>query len=238
MTGRYIGFSSGALAKGDFRRALELAIGAGVAVFELSALRLPELRPLVDALDEIEDDLAAFRDVTFHAPSAFEQQEEAGVVDLLAAVHDREIPLVVHPDVIHTPALWRRFGADLRVENMDLRKPLGQTVDDLEPLFATLPEARLCLDLAHARQVDPTLGEAERFLLSMAGRLAEIHLSHVDADSRHHRLTRDAVADYQDLAALVPAWVPVVLETPMGHDPAVEAIQHEVELARSALRPD
>jgi len=153
----------------------------------------------------------------------------------IAEVHDREIPLVAHPDIVYTPALWRLFGSALRLENMDLRKPLGQTVDDLAPLFATLPEARLCLDLAHARQVDPTLGEAERFLLSMAGRRAEIHLSHVDADSRHHRLTRDAVADYQDLAALVPGWVPVVLENPMGDALTVADLEHEVDLARTAL---
>lgn len=237
MSTRPIGFSSGALAKADFRRALELAREAGLAVFELSALRRHELRPMMDALGEIEDDLAAFRHVTFHAPSAFEPQEEAGVVELLTAVHEREIPLVVHPDVIYTPARWRRFGGDLWVENMDVRKPLGQTCDDLEPLFAALPEARLCLDLAHARQVDPTLGEAERLLLTFAGRLAEIHLSHVDTDSRHHRLTPDAVADYQDLAALVPAWVPVVLETPMGDAPEASEIRREVELARNALSP-
>ena len=45
------------------------------------------------------------------------------------------------------------------------------------------------------------------------------------------------MADYQDLATLVPAWVPVVLETPMGEDPEVSEIRREVELARNALNP-
>lgn len=232
---RFFGFSSGALARGDFRRALDLARQANLAVFELSALRLDELAPLVAALDDLAEELSDFREVTFHAPSAFTHDDEEGVVALLEAVHDRGLPLVVHPDVVYTPPLWRRFGGDLRLENMDLRKPLGQTVDSLAPLFSELPEARLCLDLAHARQVDPTLGEAERFLLTYAGRLAEIHLSHVDVDSRHHRLNADAVADFQDLASLVPPWIPVVLESPMGAAPQVADIGREIDLARATL---
>ncbi len=228
---RHVGFSTGALAGGDVRRALDLALEAGLAVVELSALRRDELAPLVAALDDLAADLALFHEVSFHAPSAFEPEDEARVVAMLEAVHEREIPIVVHPDVIHTDALWRRFGSGLRLENMDLRKPFGQTAADLAPLFARLPEARFCLDLAHARQVDPTLAEAERMLLSFAARLDELHLSHVDADSAHHRLTPEAIVEYQDVAPLVPAWVPVVLESPLSYGAGVAAVLEEVEAA-------
>jgi hypothetical protein len=234
---RFVGFSTGALAGSDFRRGVALAAEAGLAALELSALRREELGPLVAALDELEGDLALFRDVSFHAPSAFEPEDEARVVAMLEAVHEREIPIVVHPDVVHTDALWRRFGSGLRLENMDLRKAFGQTAADLAPLFARLPEARLCLDLAHARQVDPTMAEAERLLVTFLARLDEIHLSHVDQDSRHHRLSPEAVADYQDLAPLLPDWVPLVLESPMGEEADAAAVREEAAAALAIFEP-
>lgn len=233
---RLIGFSTGALARGDFRRGVKLARETELPVVELSALRLDELAPLVAALDELSDDLAAFREVSIHAPSAFAADEEVAVVSLLAEAHERGLPIVVHPDVIYTDSLWRRFGDALRIENMDLRKRLGQTAADLAPFFARLPEARFCCDLAHARQVDPTLAEAERLLLTFASRLDEIHLSHVDAESQHHRLTPEFIADYLDLAALVPGWIPVVIESPMDAGASVADLQSEAALARDALR--
>lgn len=234
---RFVGFSTGALAGSDFRRAVALAREADLPAIELSALRRDELGPLVAALDELEGDLALFRDVSFHAPSAFEPEDEARVVALLEAVHERDVPIVVHPDVLRTDALWRRFGAGLRIENMDLRKPLGQTATDLAPFFTRLPEARFCLDLAHARQVDPTMAEAERLLLTFLPRLDEIHLSHVDQHSRHHRLNPEAIADYQDLAPLVPDWVPVVLESPMGDGADPAAVREEVAAALAVFDP-
>lgn len=234
-TARPVGFSTGALAGDDFRRAVELTLEAGLDALELSALRLRELRPLVDALPELDADLAALRHVSFHAPSRFGADEEEGVIAQLEAVHERDLPIVVHPDVLHRPARWRRFGSGLVVENMDVRKASGQTAEDLAPLLRELPEARLCLDLAHARQVDPTLGEAERLLLRFAARLAELHLSHVDADSRHHRLTPEASGAFREVAHLVPADAPVILESPMGDDPGREAMDAEVRAARRAL---
>jgi len=234
---RPIGFSTGALARDDVRRAVEISLAAGLDAIELSALRLRQLSPLVALLDDLDADLAGFRYVSFHVPSRFSSQQEPQVLALLAPVHDRGWPLVVHPDVLHTRPAWRRFGAALLIENMDDRKPYGQTVDDLAPLFRDLPEARLCLDLAHARQVDPTLGEAEQLLLHLTPRLAELHVSHVDPRSAHHPLTEDALAAYQELAPLLPPGVPVILESPLVGCP-LEAIADEVTQARTALSVD
>jgi hypothetical protein len=231
---RPIGFSTGALARDDVRRAVEISVAAGLDAIELSALRLRQLAPLVALLDDLDADLAAFRHVSFHVPSWFSSEQESEVLALLAPVHDRGWPLVVHPDVLHTRPAWRRFGSALLVENMDDRKPFGQTVDDLVPVFRDLPEARLCLDLAHARQVDPTLGEAERLLLHLAPRLAELHVSHVDPRSTHHPLTEDALAAYRELAPLIPPGVPVILESPlMGQ--TVASVEAEVAKAAMAL---
>jgi len=233
---RPIGFSTGALARDDVRRAVDISLAAGLDAIELSALRLRQLGPLVALLADLDADLAAFRYVSFHVPSRFTAGQEADVLALLEPVHERGWPLVVHPDVLHTRPAWRRFGSALLIENMDDRKPFGQTVDDLAPLFRDLPEARLCLDLAHARQVDPTLGEAERLLLHLAPRLAELHVSHVDPRSTHHPLTEDALAAYRELAPLLPPGVPVILESPLV-SLGLEAVAAEVTAARSALTP-
>lgn len=230
-----IGFSTGALARDDVHRAVELSVEAGLQAIELSALRIHQLEPLVAAADDLERDLATFIWVSFHAPSRFEPEEEERVLELLAVPHGHGWPIVVHPDVLYTPAAWRRFGRDLLVENMDERKAVGQTADDLAAVFRELPEARFCCDLAHARQVDPTLGEAERLLLTFAPKLAELHVSHVTPDSAHHRLTAEAVEAFGEVAGLVPDGVPVIVESPMGRGVELAGMEEEVGMVRRAL---
>ena len=63
---RPIGFSTGAVAKGDFRRALNLLREHHVDVVELSALRVDELEPLVAAIPDL--DLGRFSFVSIAQP--------------------------------------------------------------------------------------------------------------------------------------------------------------------------
>ena len=105
---RPIGFSTGALARGDFRKALTLLQARGIEVVELSALRLDELEPLITALPRL--DLASFKFVSIHAPSRFGAELERRVVSLLNVEHARPYPVAVHPDVVFTPSIWRGFG--------------------------------------------------------------------------------------------------------------------------------
>jgi len=228
-----LGFSSGSLAGDDAARAVETSVELGLPAIELSALRLPTLDPLIVGLDDLDAALAAFRHVSFHAPSRFSPRDEPWVIALLESVHERGWPIVVHPDTLHDRAAWRRFGDGLRIENMDLRKAHGQTAEQLRAVFADLPAARFCFDLGHARQVDPTMAEAERLALAFADRLAEIHLSHVDEASRHHRLTPDLADALGELAPLLPP-VPVILECPMRGATADE-LREEVAAAAEAF---
>ena len=101
-----------------------------------------------------------FSYVSFHAPSAFPEKAEPRVVELLKRVVARGWNVVVHPDVIRDPKLWEGCGERLLLENMDRRKPDARTADELAAWFQKLPKARLCLDVAHARQLDTTLQEA------------------------------------------------------------------------------
>src|SRR5262249_35490907 len=148
---RRVGFSTGALAKGDFHRALQMLAGKNVSAVELSALRQDELQPLVEQIDHL--DLTPFQYISFHAPSAMDPSFEPQALKLLQQVASRNWLIIVHPDTMQTPSEWAHLGNCLCLENMDKRKPIGQTARDLDELFGALPNASLCFDIGHARQV-------------------------------------------------------------------------------------
>jgi hypothetical protein len=227
---RPIGFSTGALALADFRKALAMLSGcSSVSVIELSALRESELAPLVRSLDVL--DLRQFSYVAVHAPSVMGADNEKRAVELLDSVALRDWPIVVHPDAIHDWGLWRHFGSLLCVENMDKRKAIGRSHVELAACFDRLPEASLCADLGHARQVDPTMTGAHFILRDFADRLRQAHLSEVSTDSRHDRISYTCSLGFREVAALVPDHVPIVLETPV----ASAEIELEIRRARAAL---
>jgi len=114
---------------------------------------------------------------------------------------------------------------------MDRRKPLGRTVPEIEDIFKLLPEASLCFDLGHARQVDTTMTLTHLILRRFRCRLRQVHLSEVNTSSKHDRLSYGGILAFQEVASLVPENVPVILETPVGED----RIEHEIERANEAL---
>ena len=228
---RPVGFSTGALARGDVRQGLELLHGTNANAVELSALRQNELPELVNLLDEL--DLSRFDYVSVHAPSAIERDYEETALELLGDLHERGWPIIVHPDAMHNPQAWARFGELLFVENMDIRKPIGQTAPDLARIFAQLPQACLCFDIGHARQVDPTMSEAAQILLQFRGRLHQVHVSEVNAQSKHDPISLEAVMAFRRVASLIPQDAPVILESRV----AEADIQKEMDNAIRALNP-
>jgi hypothetical protein len=224
-----VGFSTGALAKGDFRLALRMLAGKNVCAVELSALRQDELLPLVHQLDDL--DLSAFEYVSFHAPSSMASSFEEQALKALEQVARRSWPIVMHPDAMHTPLEWARLGDSLCIENMDKRKPIGQTASDLAEMFKVLPAASLCFDIGHARQVDPTMSEASEILVSFRDRIKQLHVSEVNSNSQHDRLSFESVLAFRKVSHLVPADVPVILESRVEES----AIDEEVRNAIDAL---
>lgn len=228
---RLIGFSTGSLALDDFRMAVEVLRGTSANAVELSALREWELRPLVDALDSL--DLSQFKHVSVHAPSRLSTLGEIEVVNLLRSVVNRGWPVVLHPDVIREFSQWADFGELLYIENMDKRKGVGRTSLELDDLWKRLPRASLCLDLAHARQVDSSMTEAYRILKRHGRRIRQLHLSEVNAGSGHKRLSMLAVSDFSEVAHLIPADAPAILETFVTRD----EVPGELERAVASLTP-
>jgi sugar phosphate isomerase/epimerase len=121
--------------------------------------------------------------------------------------------IVVHPDTIAEPSSYRPLGRRLTLENMDSRKDSGQTADDLAVLYAALPDARLCLDVAHAKDVDPTLTVADELLRRFSSRLSHVHVSSLDESQRHVPLRPEDEMSFAPLLARCRD-VPWILEAP------------------------
>lgn len=226
---RPIGFSTGALSLSDFRGALEILRDTAVDAIELSALRYAELENLLESIPDLNLSKYAFKAV--HAPSAFDAIQEVQIASKLMKHVPKHWPIVLHPDAIHDFSLWRGFGKQLAIENMDRRKPCGRTLEELLAIFEELPNATLCFDIGHARQVDTTMTEAYRILSEYSDRLVWLHISEVNSLSRHEPLSFASISAFAEVSYLIPESVPAILESrvPSG------AIDLEIEKAMKAL---
>jgi hypothetical protein len=228
---RPIGFSTGALALGDFRAALAMLAHVPNTAVELSALRDQELRPLMDALSTL--GLERFSYVSVHVPSKFKALTEVEVATWLRPCIDLDLAIVIHPDVIQEPKHWAPFGPLLCIENMDKRKSTGRTLAEMETFFSLFPEATFCLDIGHARQIDSTMTEARRMLRSFGQRLRQIHISEVDTHGHHDRLSLSTILASQSIASLIGRDVPVIIESQVPE----KDIGREIRAAERALTP-
>ena len=224
-----MGFSTGAIAYSDFRRGLQILRDRNVTVVEISALRMAEWAPLIQALDDL--DLSAFDYVSIHLPSAMNAAQEAFVVQSLHPIQDRGFPLILHPDAIQDFGPWREFDGLVCIENMDKRKLIGRTEAELGAIFRDLPNANLCFDIGHAAQVDTTMAEAYFILKLYREKITQIHVSEVNSRSKHDILSYATIQSFRDVAHMIPAGLPIILETPV----APERMQEEMDKARFAL---
>jgi hypothetical protein len=227
-----IGFSTGALALGDFRRGVALCSAHHLPAIELSALRMGELAPLLSALPDLK--LDAFSYISFHAPSALAAAaDEKDLTGLLAEIAGRGWNIIVHPDVIQDRKLWRPLGPHLCIENMDKRKRVGRTAGELDSWFAAFPDATLCFDIAHAQQVDPTMCVAAEIIRKFRRRIVQLHISEVDTQSRHRPISiASSMAYPKVMGMLEDEGIPVILEsvvTPDQIDDEVLVVQRVIE---------
>ena len=146
------------------------------------------------------------------------------MIEQLKVAADRGHFVVIHPDAMHELTSWRILADRLCIENMDKRKAIGRTAKQLQTIFEKLPEATFCFDIGHARQVDPTMQEAETFLQTFHDRLRQIHMSYVNSGSQHERLNFECVRAFQRVAHRMDEKIPIILETPVGSGDVDEEI--------------
>jgi hypothetical protein len=231
-----IGFSTGAIAFDDFATALELLEPTRANAVELSALRAIELPELLAALPLRLNALRQrYQYISFHAPTNF--NDERGLVEQLKAIADMGLNIVVHPDTIHDALIWKELGRHLCLENMDSRKRTGRTAEELRSFFIDLPEATLCFDIAHARQVDPTMTEAVRILEEFGDRLVQFHLSEVNSRGKHFSMSFAAKRAYEPFAAIL-SQAPVILESVVGSDEIVEELAEAEKILNRDQHPN
>lgn len=210
-----IGFSTGTIALGDYKKGIALLKKYEIDCIELSALREAEFITFIAHFEEL--DLSDFEYISFHAPSKLSSLSEKELIEGLNLIAKKLWPIVVHPDIIQDFKLWQSLGDKLCIENMDKRKPIGRTAKDLDSLFAKLPKAKFCFDIAHARQVDPTMIEAKRMIHQFERRIQQIHLSHVNSNNGHEPLNIESIVSYKSIWHAMPN-VPIILESPVKEE--------------------
>lgn len=169
--------------RGNWLRLLEEASRVSSFAVELTALSEDELPGLLSFLDQAPT--LPFRYVSVHGPSKGRVMPEDELVDVLGRLPPFIDAIVLHPDQIAAPQVYASLGGRLVLENMDSRKPSGQTADDLARLFEVLPDAGFCFDIAHAWTVDQSMRTGEDLLDRFASRLRHVHLSSMSADLGH-----------------------------------------------------
>jgi sugar phosphate isomerase/epimerase len=185
-----MGLSTGVAGRGDDWPALvRAACAVSTHAVELAAHDADELDGLVAYLAG--RPRLPFRHVSVHTPIKGALGTDAERVAALKALPAGVRALIAHPDTVADPAPWRALGRRVVFENMDDRKAGGRTADELEALFAALPEAGFCLDIAHAHTLDPTMNVATELLDRFRGRLREVHLSSIRAGAHTTLLEAD-----------------------------------------------
>ena len=197
--------------RGDWLALIAEAKAQSIFATELAALGDDELPGLVEALEQARR--LPFRYLSVHAPSKRLQLSERERVAMLERLLPFVDAIVVHPDAIGDAETYRVLGDRLVLENMDARKDRGRTATELADCFGALPDARLCFDIAHAADVDPSMQEGAAILDRFASRLAHVHLSSL-GDDGHHVVLR--TEDEERFAALLDRCrdVPWILEAP------------------------
>jgi hypothetical protein len=208
-----IGFSSGSISGTRTHDAAMFLLHSGQTAIEVSALREDEFWPMLALAKEIDEGTFAFK--SFHAPKSFTTVDEQVVVEELRQLSEVNWAIVVHPDAILCPRHWRSLDHRLSLENMDERKPLARTAEELDELFNEFPSAMLCFDIGHVRQIDPSMCEALEILKRHRNRISHLHVSDVDSRCRHWPLSFLSNCCFEQIRAQIPPNVPIIMETPV-----------------------
>jgi hypothetical protein len=197
--------------RGDWHAQVGEASAVSVFAVELSALSERELRPLRAYLESAGS--LPFRYISIHGPSKDREMDEVHLVEELKRLGEWSDAIVLHPDTIEDPAIYRSLGRLLLIENMDSRKDSGRTREELEPIFEELPDAGFCFDVAHAWSIDPGMTVAAELLNAFAARLRHVHVSSLSDELHHIPLTKEDERRFSPVLARCMD-VPWILEAP------------------------
>jgi hypothetical protein len=208
-----LGVSTGYMSnlREDWEAQVAKAWGFSPFAIELSALCEDELQGLELYLRGAP--ALPFRYLSVHGPSKGRRLPEAQLVRTLKRVSAQAQAIVMHPDTIEDPTLYRALGRKLVLENMDARKRTGRSADELEYWFSELPQAGFCFDIAHAWSLDQTMLAATELLDAFRTRLRHLHVSSLSREGHHVCLSEEHEELFGPLLARCLD-VPWILEAP------------------------
>jgi len=159
---------------------------------ELGFTRSDRLNESLD--DEDVRNIKRFNHISIHAPVVssvdpstgdkvwirYPSNEADSIIDKVLEIAYRTNANIIlfHPDLIDDFD-WINDKVDnlLAFENMDVKKPFGSTVGDLERVFLKSPQARWVCDVNHLYTVDHSMKLTEEFHQAFGDRLSYYHLS-------------------------------------------------------------
>jgi len=153
--------------------------------------------------------LQAFPNASFHLTKT---SKAAGAIKAINLGFSR---IIAHPNYIKDTAEWRELGAHLLIENMDPLHPKLRSAKDLEVLLSKLPEAGICLDLAHAMDKPILLDE---IISAYGNRIRQVHLGEINMLNGHHLSTISPRASKHCIAYLkqIQPGTPIIFELALG----------------------
>jgi len=197
--------------RGDWEAQIDQAWNFSPFAIELSALSEDEVEGLERYLQSAP--ALPFRYLSVHGPSKGREMSEPALVRSLKRLSVQAQAIVMHPDTIENPVLYRALGRKLVLENMDARKQNGRSADELEYWFSELPQAGFCFDIAHAFSLDHTMLAASELLDAFRTRLRHVHVSSLSEEGHHIALTEEHEELFGPLLARCLD-VPWILEAP------------------------
>ena len=209
-----IGWSTGALLpigdKANFPLAVETLITTPFTCIEFGVLREWELPIFLKHLPSL--DISEFERVSFHT-CKLKKLTDKELFEQIEPVIELGWSIVSHPEMITDYTLWGKLGDQLHVENMDNREgTFGKNIEEMEQMFDKLPDASMCFDIGHARQVDPTMELARDLCVKFEEKVKEIHLSKINPFTYGHNPIDDSTLEaFSKVTDILPS-CPIILE--------------------------
>jgi hypothetical protein len=190
------GISTGAYEeeRDDWDAAVGRARREGARELELCAV-LPPLLASLPSYFGGGGTVDGFARVSLHAPVGVAPSEAVDTILRLPLDGD----VILHPDVYARDDAVARLGRRAVFENMDLNKPYGRSVADLEESFERFSAAGFCLDVAHVWTNDRTLALGHDLLDAFGPRLRQLHVSGIEPDGSHRPTTAGDLDLYRPL---------------------------------------
>lgn len=196
-----IGWSTGALLpkgnKSNYQLAIDLLKTTSFTAIEFSVLREQELPIFLENLPHL--DTIGFNHISFHI-SKHKNLTEKEIFKKIQPVIEKGWLIVHHPDIITDFGIWKQLGSQLCIENMDGRKQDGRSVKELERYFNNLPDASMCFDIGHVKQIDPSMKLGKEICQIFGQKIKIIHLSEVDNTFYSHSPINDkSLEDFAEI---------------------------------------